>query len=469
MNKRILLIVLLFQFYFTGLIQAQTKQELSSLAADAELSLGKGIAFFQSLAIEGGYVYHYSMDGKEKWGEGKTDDRTVEVQPPGTPAVGMSFLRAYRVTKNKEFLSAAENAANALILGQNEAGGWDHKIYFDQPTGKRVSFDDNQTQSAISFLMALDQEIDKPYLTKAIEKALDMMLESQLDNGGWPHQYPGQGNYHDYATFNDQGINDCIRVMIEADTWYKEEKFKTSLLKAGRFLMISQLPPPQPGWAQQYNEYLQPAWARTFEPPAVDPSASLNNINSLIDLFLHTGQQEFLEPVPDAIRWLRASRLPNGKWGRFLELGTNKPLYYDRGRIRVDSLHQLSLERRTGYGYEVNLQDALEAVELRFHHVSNPDITLPEVGMEGKLIELAADVREIIKNQDKMGRWIVHRDQFRKEVQGKTWNGEYRIEDRISSSLFNHNVGVLCDFLETYSEGHLILIRKDPAGKAPSF
>ena len=216
--------------------------------------------------------------------------------------------------------------------------------------------------------------------------------------------------------------------------------------------MISQLPPPQPGWAQQYNEYLQPAWARTFEPPSACPSESLNNINSLMDLYLHTGKEEFLEPVPDAIRWVKASRLPNGKWGRFLELGTNKVLYYDRGRIRVDSLNQLSLERRTGYAYEVNLKETLEAVELRFLHVSDPDIATPETDLTDKLTDLAADVREIIKNQDKMGRWIVRQDQFRKEVPGKIWNGEYRTEDRISSALFNHNVGVLCDFLETCTE-----------------
>jgi len=450
MKKSVLLIGLLFQLYSMASIQAQNKQDLSALATEAERSLEKGIAFIQTLAIEGGYVYHYSIDGKEKWGEGKTDDRTIEVQPPGTPAVGMSFLRAYRITKNRDFLIAAEKAANALILGQNELGGWDHKIYFDRPTGKKVSFDDNQTQFAISFLMALDQEIDKSSLTEAIEKALDMMLESQLDNGGWPHQYPWQGNYHDYATFNDQGINDCIRVMIEANTYYKEAGYAKSLQKAGRFLIISQLPPPQPGWAQQYNEYLQPAWARTFEPPSVCPSASLHNINSLIDLFLHTGQEELLEPIPDAIKWLKASRLPNGKWGRFLELGTNKALYYDRGRIRVDSLQQLSLERSTGYNYEVNLKEALDAVELRFHQVSDQAIAASKFDTATKLIELAADVLKIIEDQDKMGRWIVHQDQFRKEVEGKIWNGEYRIEDRISSALFNRNVGVLCAFLEAY-------------------
>ena len=450
MNKITVLIALLFQLYGLTSIQAQTVKDLSALAKEAERSLEKGIAYMQSLAIEGGYVYHYSMDGKEKWGEGKTDDRTIEVQPPGTPAVGMSFLNAYRITKNKDFLRAAEGAANALIRGQNKLGGWEHKIFFDRATGKKVSFDDNQTQSAISFLMELDQEMDRPKITEAVEKALDMMLTSQLDNGGWPHQYPWQGNYHDYATFNDQGINDCIRVMIEADSYYGKEDINKSLDKVGRFLMISQLPPPQSGWAQQYNEYLQPAWARTFEPPAVCPSASIHNIHSLIDLYRHTGRDTYLEPIPDALRWLKASRLPNGKWGRFLELGTNKALYYDRGRIQVDSLHQLSLERSTGYGYETDLSEALAAVELRFQQVSDQTVSAPKIDKESTIKKLAANVREIIESQDEMGRWIVHQDQFRKEVRGKRWNGEYRIEDRISSALFNENVEVLCEFLEAY-------------------
>ena len=453
MKPKIFLLSLLFHLFGPSISQAQSQTNYTSLIVEAERSLEKGIAFFQSLAIEGGYVYHYTLDGKEKWGEGKTDDRTIEVQPPGTPAVGMSFLRAYQTTQNKDFLKAAKAAANALIRGQNELGGWEHKIYFDRPTGKKVSFDDNQTQSAISFLMALDQEIDQSELTEAIKKALTMMLESQLDNGGWPHQYPWQGNYHDYATFNDQGINDCIRVMIEADGYYGDEAYSKSLHKVGRLLMISQLPPPQPGWAQQYNEFLQPAWARTFEPPAVCPSASVHNIHSLIDIFLHTGRSQYLEPIPDALRWLKASRLPNGKWGRFLELGTNKALYYDRGRIRVDSLHQLSLERRTGYGYEVDLEAALATVEARYLEVSNQHKTNPPpTNGEIKLNKLAASVRGIIQSQDKKGRWVFEQDQFRKEVRGKRWDGEYRVEDRISSALFNRNVNMICDFLALHRD-----------------
>ncbi len=428
----------------------ETNINYSTLAKDAEKSLKRGIDFMQSLAIEGGYVYHYTLDGKEKWGEGKTDDRTIEVQPPGTPAVGMSLLRAYKVTQNRNFLTAAENAAMALIKGQNDLGGWEHKIYFSRPTGHRVSFDDNQTQSAISFLMALDQEVDDATLTEAVNKALDMMIKSQLENGGWPHQYPYQGNYHDFATFNDHGINDCIRVMIEADNYYDRKDISESLAKVGRFMMISQLPPPQPGWAQQYNEYLQPAWARTFEPPAVCPSASLHNINSLIDLYQHTGRGTYLEPIPDAIRWIKASQLPNGKWGRFLEIGTNKPLYYDRGRIRVDSLHHLSLERRTGYGYENDLSEFLKTTEERYLRVINAIPEKPDSDPDLELKRLAERAKNVIESQDQLGRWVVHNDKFRQDIPTVQWNGEYRVEDRISSAVFNRNVNVLCEFLEAY-------------------
>ena len=424
--------------------------DIDTLAKEAQASLKKGLQFIQSLAIEGGYVYHYTLDGTERWGEGKTDSRTIEVQPPGTPAVGMSFLRAYHATNDSDFLIAAEHAASALIKGQNDLGGWEHKIYFDRPKGSKVSFDDNQTQGAISFLMALDQEVDEADLSEAIDKALVMMMASQLTNGGWPHQYPYQGNYHDFATFNDQGINDCIRVMIEADRYYDRPDITASLARVGRFMRISQLPPPQPGWAQQYNEFLQPAWARTFEPPAVCPAASLHNINSLIDLYQHTGQRTYLEPIPDAIRWIKASQLPNGKWGRFLEIGTNKPLYYDRGRIRVDSLHHLSLERRTGYGYENDLSDFLARTESRYLAVIDADHLDTMQDPAEHLGTLAQIAREVIDSQDDQGRWIVHDDKFRQDVPTSQWNGEYRIEDRISMALFNKNVHALCDFLEAY-------------------
>ena len=361
-----LLCLFVLSILFLSVSHADTHEQLVQRALD---TLNRAVTYFYSINTHGGYVYYITPDLSQRWGESPADAFTIEVQPPGTPAVGQTFLRAYEVTGNTQALQAATDAAFALIRGQNELSGWEHTIRFNRPKRNRVSFDDNQTQSVIRFLMALDQHIDHDSLTMAINKALDMMLTSQLDHGGWPHVYPTQNNYHDYATFNDRGINDCIDVMMDAFRFYKKDAYKKSLAKAGRFLVISQLPPPQPGWAQQYNEFLQPAWARSFEPPSVCTLVTVNNINTLIDLYLFTSQNHYLEPIPDALRWLDAVRLENGKWPRFVELTTNEPLYYDRGRIRVNSVDELHIERRTGYGYETHLLDRLNDTKKRFNAV----------------------------------------------------------------------------------------------------
>lgn len=307
--------------------------------------------------------------------------------------------------------------------------------------------------------MALDQEIDDPRLAAATKRALDMMIATQLDNGGWPHEYPMRGNYHDYATFNDGGINDCIRVMIEAHRYDKDnDAVRNSLRKAARFMMISQLPPPQPGWAQQYNEFLQPAWARAFEPPAVCPMVTVRNINTLIDLYLALGDPTLLEPIPDALKWLREIRLENGKWARFVEIGTNKPLYYDRGRIRVNSVAELHPERSTGYAYETNLEQPLEACSQRYEKAlslgrdglrkaEHPEWSKEDIA--NRLEALSGTVRQILEEQDASGAWITRNDRFKKEMpRGERWNGQYLEMDRISSAVFNRNAGVLCEYLE---------------------
>ncbi|MEQ8336521.1 MAG: pectate lyase [Cyclobacteriaceae bacterium] len=431
----------------------------SDLSKKAETALKKGVSYFHSINSNGGYVYYVTPDLSLRWGESPADEQTIEVQPPGTPAVGLAFLKAYQVTGDSKALEAAKEAAYALIRGQNKHGGWDHTINFADLTNETVSFDDDQTQTAVSFLMALDQEIDDPKLDQAVKKALDMMIMTQLDNGGWPHKWPEQGNYHDYATFNDEGINDCLRVMMEAYQYYGDnEAVAKSLKKAARFMMISQQPPPQPGWAQQYNEFLQPAWARTFEPASLCPSVTIKNIHSLVDLYLVLGDGTLLEPIPDALRWLNDIQLENGKWARFVEIGTNKSLYYDRGRIRVESVDDLHVERRTGYGYETDISAQIERGTKRYNmamELSREDLMkaedppLTKAKVSERLAELEGQVAEILETQDKNGAWVTKNDRFKRTMpRGVRWNGEYDEMDRVSSAVFNQNVAILSEYIE---------------------
>lgn len=428
------------------------------LTTEVTESLRDAVEYFYSTNSHGGYVYHVTPDLERRWGENPAGEDTIEVQPPGTPAVGVAFLKAYRATGDPLALKAASDAAFALLRGQNSLGGWEHTINFSKPPRDRVSFDDNQTQSAISFLMLLGREVDDPVLDEGISKALQMMFDAQLGHGGWPHAYPEQGNYHDYATFNDGGINDCVRVMAEAYSQYRDDEIERSLRKAARFIYRSQLPPPQPGWAQQYNEFMQPAWARTFEPPAVCPLVTVKNLNTLIDLYLVLGDRTLLEPIPDSLRWLDDCRLENGKWARFIEIGTGKPLYYDRDRIRVDSVDELHIERNTGYGYETDISGTLNKTRTRYRNAmdlsreellkkENPQLTGKAAAK--KMDELTTAIREVLAAQEPSGAWITRGDRFKKDMpRNVRWNGEYEVADRISSAVFIKNLNLLCEYLE---------------------
>jgi len=83
--------------------------------ADAQAAIRKAVEFFHGACSKsGGYVWRYSRDLKLSEGEVETDETMIWVQPPGTPAVGMAFLDAYAATGDRSYLTAAEEAADAL-------------------------------------------------------------------------------------------------------------------------------------------------------------------------------------------------------------------------------------------------------------------------------------------------------------------------------------------------------------------
>lgn len=91
---------------------------------DVRAAMKKAATFYrEKLASHGGYVYYYTPDLKERWGEGKADVDTLFVQPPGTPTVGLAYLKAYAATQDKWYLDAARETALALVAGQLQSGG----------------------------------------------------------------------------------------------------------------------------------------------------------------------------------------------------------------------------------------------------------------------------------------------------------------------------------------------------------
>ncbi len=358
-------------------------------------TLRKAVEFYRTkVSTEGGYHYSYADDlsyGRSESAEGPTQ---IEVQREATPGVGMALLEAWYATQDRFYLQAVRDAAHALVKGQLCSGGWDYLIEFDPAkrggyryrvdgqcgvgTGKNVTtLDDNTTQGALRLLMRADRELDfkDSKIHEAALYALDRLLEAQYPNGAWPQRFdrppdpeqhpvkrasypaawsrkwPGPG-YPGHYTLNDYSILDMIDAMLEAARIYRDPRYRASAEKGGGFILLAQMPEPQPAWAQQYDRDMHPAWARIFEPPAVTGGESMGVLRTLMTLYRETADRKYLEPIARALRYLRRSLLPvpanpSEAWrrasrkgnlvlARFYELETNRPLYITKGtRVTV--------------------------------------------------------------------------------------------------------------------------------------
>ena len=403
----------------------------------AEKALGKSCDYLLSISTCGGYDGIYSHDLKQRYGESfrqEASETQIWVQPPGTPSVGECLIRAYQLTKDEKYLNGAESAAKSLAWGQSSHGGWEHLADvaaliagddLEQRQQYSCTIDDNITQGAISFLIKMDLLIDRDWLTEAIQLGFDFLLESQFSNGAWPQWYPLRGGYHDYYTYNDNAINDCIRVLLMAHREYGNPELLASAELAGAFIINSQFPAPQAGWSQQYNHDLQPAWARDFEPPGICSLVTARNIISLVELYRYTDKKLYLDPIPAALNWLEESRLSPNTWARLYEVDTNRPIYGDMDRKVHYNYEEISSERKTGYGFrgDFHIQETVAYYEA----IKEGSITeTSKKSMEAKA--LLPMVEEIISHQDKQGRWL------RKD--------SIRIQD------FVRNINFLCDYLE---------------------
>ena len=85
--------------------------------------------------------------------------------------------------------------------------------------------------------------------------------------------------------------------------------------------------------ATLWRNCAKPAWARSYEPPAVSSSRTVQNIRDLERFYAITGDRRYLEPIPKAIEWLEHSVIKTDPSKRkrthalFYEVGSNRPLY----------------------------------------------------------------------------------------------------------------------------------------------
>lgn len=459
-------------------------------------ALRKAVEFFDGqVSAEGGYLWQYTADLARREGEGKADASTGWVQPPGTPSVGLGLLQAYARTGERACLEAAKHSAHALVKTQLVSGGWDYRMIFapdervkyayrvNDTKGERntTTLDDNTTQAALRFLMRMDKtlEFQDEGIHEAVVYALDKLMAAQYPNGAWPQRfetppdpaafpvkpaaYPSEWprehpniDYKTYYTFNDGTIADMIDIMLDAWDIYGNARYREAAEKGGGFIILAQMPEPQPAWAQQYNADMEPAWARRFEPPAVTGGESQGVLRTLLMLYDRTGEKRFLEPVPKAIAYLRASRLDDGRLARFYELQTNTPLYFTPDYV----LTYDDSDMPTHYSFKSG--DGLDDIEARYERLAGKGPELPKAAIEALDAEpsedFVAQAAQIIDAQDERGAWV--------QAGKLRYHGEDDpAREIITSATFVKNIGILGRYIQATQQEGSPDARKEEARK----
>jgi len=452
-----------------GVAPLGAQQPDAAVWEEAVKGLKKAATFYRSkVASHGGYVYYYTPDLKERWGEGKASHDTIFVQPPGTPTVGMAYLRAYAATGDKFHIDAARDAAESLVYGQLQSGGWAQVIQFDpaKQVGKYrnskggsrnvSSLDDGQTQAALQMLIHTDRAFDFKHaeIHDAALFGLKALLAAQFANGAFPQGWIGpvdkkpvvkakfpdydwrtEGrikNYWDYYTLNDNLASTVAETLIAAHQAYKDEKYKAALEKLGDFLILAQMPEPQPGWCQQYNFDMVPIWARKFEPPALTGWESQGVMETLIKVSQYTGQKKYLEPIPRALAYYQKCLLPDGRVARYYEFKTNKPLY-------MDEKYQLTYrDSATASHYGWKQVARFDAISIAYQNA-----IAGREAPSGSAEELESNVRKILRELDEEGRWIT-------TYAGEQLVGQPKFSDAfryLSSDVFSRNIETLSKYV----------------------
>lgn len=452
------------------------------LRSEAAVGLRRAVDFFHSqVATEGGYLWRYSEDLRTREGEGKATATQVWVQSPGTPSVGLALLDAHQATADPHYLEVARHAGMCLVRGQLRSGGWDYRIEFDAkrranhayrvesaPSKKArdvTTLDDDNTQSALRFLMRLDKALDEKdaKIHETVEYGLAALLAAQYPNGAWPQRFSAppdpqeypvvkanypetwwrtfpKADYKAHYTLNDNDIPDTIITLLEASQLYGDDRYKAAAMKGGDFLLLAQMPEPQPAWAQQYNAQMQPAWARKFEPPAVTGGESQGAMRILLHLCEATGDKKYLAPIPSAVAYLRKSQLPDGRLARFYELKTNKPLYFTKDY----QLTYSDADMPTHYSFKGG--HSLDRIEAEYQRLAKADpktlgvkpAAAPRPRKASKKQE--AEVRRVLAAMDAQGRWV-------EQGRMRYWGEDDPTQRVIDSSTFIRNVRILAGYL----------------------
>lgn len=159
-----------------------------------------------------------------------------------------------------------------------------------------ATIDNSATTKEIKWLVnAYKQTRDKRYL-QAAEKGIRYCLKAQYANGGWPQYYPDSSSYRAQITYNDNAMINVLNLLqdiVEKKNGFDIvdasfiPKAKAAVEKGVDCILRTQLfiNGKLTAWCAQYNhKTLQPEMARKFELVSLSGMESAGIVSFLIRL-----------------------------------------------------------------------------------------------------------------------------------------------------------------------------------------
>ncbi|MDA0709431.1 MAG: pectate lyase [bacterium] len=288
-------------------------------------------------------------------------------------------------------------AENMLGL-QNADGGWpkdvDWQIDIHPDTVRaikgqsslRSTLDNRTTYTQVTYLSKVFEATGLERYRESSRRGLDYILREQRPGGGW------RGWDVDAITYNDDVMLGTMRTLkeiaegaphfawVDADT---RAKANSALNRAIDVTLKCQIVVrgEKTAWCQQHDhQTLLPTQARSYELPSICPAESVGIVQFLMEI--DHPSPEIIDAITHAMAWFEASKITGIRleriqvdatrfkdhtattdlvvvadpeapplWARFHEIDSFRPFMCNRDGVKVYSLAEVALERRTGYGW----------------------------------------------------------------------------------------------------------------------
>lgn len=295
-----------------------------------------------------------------------------------------------------------EIGANILAF-QNVDGGWPKNIDWlarlEPEEIRRLmgpdrltysTLDNRSTYAQVDWLAHAYARTGATRYRESCLRGLEYIFREQRPSGGW------RGADVEAITFNDDVMSGVMHLLLDIrqdqSQWdWLGDSYRRRVDQAfGAALDVIlrcqvQVDGVKTVWAQQHDhETLEPIGARSFELPGLCSAESVSVIKMLMRI--DDPEQRIVEAIESAIAWFERSRITGLRiervpidpvrypyhtadydlvvvqdhhagplWARFYEVKTNQPFFTNSDGRKVSSLAELHPERRTGYGWYVQL------------------------------------------------------------------------------------------------------------------